>query len=68
MVDEERGLVMVNVVFRSELPEEEVAEGMLGPLLAHNALIELFKIKNGRIYEIDAVLGPMLPYGQKTGW
>ena len=42
--------------------------GALGPMVAHNVLVELFKIKNGRIYQIDAVLGPMLPYGARTGW
>ena len=74
MVDVERGLVFGAFVFRSELPESPppaAAPGepaLIGPMFAHNAIAELFKIKNGRLHEIEAVLGPMLPYGQTTGW
>jgi hypothetical protein len=69
-VDEDLGIVMVIFMFRSELPEKS-GDGpppMMTPMMAHNATAEMFKIKNGRIYQIEAVIGPMLPYGQRSGW
>ena len=73
MVDEEKGLVIGAFVFSTDgimTPEAEarLADGASREALAHNPVAELFKIKNGRIYDIVAVLGPFFPYGSKTGW
>jgi hypothetical protein len=76
LVDEERGLVIGAITFASNgrgpggkpVPPAGDSTVPLGPMVAHNVLVELFKIKNGRIYQIEAVLGPMLPYGARTGW
>ena len=73
MVDEEKGLVIGAFVFSTDgimTPEAEarLADGASREALAHNPLAELFKIKNGKIYDIVAVLGPFFPYGSKTGW
>jgi len=69
-VDEETGNVIGAFTFSSKLPEvvDEKVPPMMRPLLAHNTIAEMFKIKNGRIYQIEAVIGPMLPYGQRSGW
>lgn len=74
MVDEEKGLVIGAFVFSTDglmTPEAEARLAKNGgdrEALAHNPLAELFKIKNGRIYDIVAVLGPFFPYGATTGW
>jgi hypothetical protein len=68
-VDEDLGVVMGIFMFRSELPEKAGGPPpMMTPMMAHNATAEMFKIRNGRIYQIEAVIGPMLPYGQRSGW
>ena len=58
MVDEERGLVLGVFMFTIKS--------------AHAAIpiAELFKVKNGRLYEIEAVgvMGTGLPYGARSGW
>ena len=57
MVDEERGLVLGNFVFT-------IVGGTVAIPIA-----ELFKIKNGRIYEIEAIgISTALPHGSGTGW
>jgi hypothetical protein len=76
LVDEAHGLVIGAITFASNgrgpggkpVPPAGDGPAPLGPMVAHNVLVELFKIKNGRIYQIEAVLGPMLPYGARTGW
>lgn len=69
-VDEENGNVIGAFTFRSKLPDviDQTVPAGLRPLLAHNTIAEMFKIKDGRIHQIEAVIGPMLPYGQRSGW
>ena len=57
MVDEERGIVAGMFIFA-------ITGG-------HNAapISEFFKIKNGEIYEVEAIgVSDPLPYGARTGW
>ena len=57
LVDEARGIVAGMFIF--------AVKG------AHNAvpIAEFFKIKNGRIYEVEAIgVSDPLPYGAKSGW
>ncbi len=69
MVDEERGLVFGSFVFRSQLPKDPASvPAGARRFLAQTPIVELFKIKEGRIYQIEAALGPRVPYGQRSGW
>jgi hypothetical protein len=57
MVDEERGIVVGMFIF--------AING------GHNAvpIAEFFKIKNGQIYEVEAIgVSSELPYGARSGW
>jgi len=73
--DEERGLVQAWVVFDNPGTARTATLPGLGvidlPERTHRPwsqiIAELFKIKNGLIYEIEAVIGP-LPYGAGSGW
>jgi hypothetical protein len=58
MVDEERGLVFGLFMFRTK------------GVSATIPITELFKVKSGRIFEIEAVgvMGSGLPIGSSTGW
>jgi hypothetical protein len=58
MVDEERGLVFGLFMFRTK------------GVPATIPITELFKVKSGRIFEIEAVgvMGSGLPVGSSTGW
>jgi hypothetical protein len=58
MVDEERGLVFGLFMFRTK------------GVPATIPITELFKVKSGRIFEIEAVgvMGSGLPIGSSTGW
>jgi hypothetical protein len=76
VVDEERGLVMAVVGFHVPATRTSIkltdgttkrASGwalmpFTGPLM------EVFKVKKGRLYEIEAVMMPLLPFGHGTGW
>jgi hypothetical protein len=58
MVDEERGLVFGLFMFRTK------------GVPATIPIAELFKVKSGRIFEVEAVgvMGSGLPMGSSTGW
>lgn len=58
MVDQKRGIVIGVFVFTVKASFVSIP------------ITEAFKIKNGRIYEIEAigVTGPGMPYGSRTGW
>lgn len=76
VIDEERGLVMAVVGFNVPATRTTIkltdgttkrASGwalmpFTGPLM------EVFKVKGGKLYEIEAVMMPLLPYGHGTGW
>jgi hypothetical protein len=76
VIDEERGLVMAVVGFNVPATRTSIkltdgttkrASGwalmpFTGPLM------EVFKVKKGRLYEIEAVMMPLLPYRHGTGW
>ena len=74
-VDEEHGLVFVNFVMESTGAVKSVTlangrvltmpPGGLFPIALHAG--EIFKIKNGKIVQIEAVY-IKLPYGVDTGW
>jgi hypothetical protein len=76
VIDEERGLVMgvfafnlsgtTNSTRQSDGTTREAAEWARFP--STGPLMEIFKIKNGKIHEIEAVMMPMLPYKSSTGW
>jgi len=58
MVDEERGIVIGIFAFT------------VRQTLTTIPIAEMFKIKNGRIYEIEAagIAGAGMPYGSRSGW
>jgi hypothetical protein len=76
VIDEERGLVMGVIGFNVPATRTSIkltdgttkrASGwalmpFTGPLM------EVFKVKNGKLHEIEAVMMPLLPYGHGTGW
>jgi hypothetical protein len=75
IVDEERGLVLCHAVF---VHAGNILEGNIEgfgkvptpsfALRPSSVLVsELFKVKNGKIQEIE-VVGTMFPYGIKQGW
>jgi hypothetical protein len=67
LLDEERGLVLCNCIFvhSGKAIRENTPAFALRP--SSVVISELFKIKNGKIFEIE-VVGTMLPYGVKSGW
>jgi hypothetical protein len=73
VVDEERGLTFGTFMFHHNgvfKPGEISGAKKISPLLRRpfSAVIgELFKIKNGKIRQIEAVM-TSLPYGAKSGW
>jgi len=73
VIDEERGLTFGTFMFHHNgifKPEDLRAAKGVNPLLRRpfTAVIgELFKIKNGKIRQIEAVM-TSLPYGGKSGW
>ena len=76
VVDEQRGLVFAFPMFNQEANAEgrihlknvPGLESMaLGGASSNLQAGELFKIRGGRIHEIEA-MGVNLPYGQKSGW
>lgn len=75
VIDEERGLVLCNAMFvhagnilEAEIPGRGKVKTPAFALRPSNVLVsELFKIKNGKIREIE-VVGTMFPYGIKSGW
>ena len=75
VVDEEKGLVITFVMFNHrggfrDLPIKGV-EGVtslpLGGASSSMQMAEMFKIRGGRIHEVEAI-GFALPYGAKSGW
>jgi hypothetical protein len=76
VIDEERGLVMGVFAFNltgtrtsiklSDGTTRKASEWALFP--STGPLMEIFKIKNGKLHEIEAVMMPMLPYKSSTGW
>ncbi len=67
VVDEERGVTMT--VFNFSTGAKDMGPGAPPPtVLRHSIIAELFKIQDGRIQQIIAVLGGPLPYGSNTGW
>jgi hypothetical protein len=76
VVDEQKGLVLAFPMFNQEAnPEGKIhLKNVPGidsfPLGANSSNLqagELFKIRGGKIHEIEA-MGVGLPYGQKSGW
>jgi hypothetical protein len=67
LLDEERGLVLCNCIFvhAGKAIRENTPAFALRP--SSVVISELFKIKKGKIFEIE-VVGTMLPYGVKSGW
>jgi hypothetical protein len=67
LLDEERGLVLCNCIFvhTGKAVRENTPAFALRP--SSVVISELFKIKKGKIFEIE-VVGTMLPYGVKSGW
>ena len=67
VVDEERGVTMT--VFNFSTGAKDMGAGAApSTVLRHSIIAELFKIQDGRIQQIIAVLGGPLPYGSNTGW
>lgn len=67
VVDEERGVTMT--MFNFSTGAKDMGPGAPpSTVLRHSIIAELFKIQDGRIYQILAVLGGPLPYGSNTGW
>jgi hypothetical protein len=73
VIDEERGLTFGTFMFHHNgiiIPGVMTGakRGRLPPVRPFTAVIsELFKIKNGKIRQIEAVM-TSLPYGAKSGW
>jgi hypothetical protein len=73
VIDEERGLTFGTFMFHHNgifNPEDFKRAKKISPVLRRpfTAVIgELFKIKNGKIRQIEAVM-TSLPYGAKSGW
>ncbi len=76
VVDEQKGLVLAFPMFNQEANAEgrihlknvPGLESMgLGATSSNLQAGEMFKIRGGRIHEIEA-MGVNLPYGQKSGW
>jgi uncharacterized membrane protein len=67
IVDEERGLVFV--IFLFDHPGPVTGSGFTSRYTQPNSMMvaELFKIKNRKIAQIEAVLN-VFPYGTKSGW
>jgi hypothetical protein len=76
IVDEERGLVMAVATLNvpatrtrlklSDGTTKKASGWALSPF--SGPLMEVFKIKGGRIHEIEAVMMPLLPYKAGDGW
>lgn len=73
VVDQERGLVLTFVFFdhAGNIPEVTLSDGTTIPIGVSRPftweISELFKIENGLIRQIEAVLGEA-PYGMNSGW
>jgi len=75
VVDEERGLVWMMVMFDNNgtvktinIPGRGTVEVRKSRQVAGSALLaELFKIKNGKIHQIEAILTGV-PFGVPSGW
>ena len=75
LFEEERGLVLCNAMFmhagnilEAEIPGRGKVKTPFFALKPSSVQVsELFKIKNGKIQEIE-VVGTTFPYGIKTGW
>jgi hypothetical protein len=67
IVDEERGLVFA--IFLFDHPGPVTGSGFTSRYTQPNSMMvaELFKIKNGKIAQIEAVLN-VFPYGTRSGW
>jgi hypothetical protein len=76
VVDEEFGLVMGVFAFNltgtrtsiklSDGTTRRASEWALFP--STGPIMEIFKIRGGKLHEIEAVMLPMLPYKSSTGW
>jgi len=72
-IDQERGLVLTFVFFdhAGNIPEVTLSDGTTIPIGVSRPftweISELFKIENGLIRQIEAVLGEA-PYGMNSGW
>jgi hypothetical protein len=75
VIDEQKGLVVTFVVFNhrggtGELPIKGVPGVTSLPLgggASTMQMMEMFKIRGGKIHEVEAI-GFQLPYGSKSGW
>ena len=73
VVDQERGLVLAFVFFdhAGNVPAVELSDGSTIPISVTRPwtweIAELFKVENGLIRQIEAVLGEA-PYGMNSGW
>jgi hypothetical protein len=75
VVDEQKGLVMTFVMFNhrggtGELPIKGVpgvTSLPLGGASSTMQMMEMFKIRGGKIHEVEAI-GFALPYGARSGW
>jgi hypothetical protein len=75
VVDEERGLVyaLISFQYAGYIKNVRLTDGtnlVVPPLFTHPfqfQIGELFKIENGKIRQIQAVL-LTVPYGMKSGW
>ncbi|MEP7312564.1 MAG: hypothetical protein ABI859_08270 [Pseudomonadota bacterium] len=76
VIDEERGLVMGVFAFnltgtrttirQSDGTTRPAAEWAMFPTTG--PLMEMFRIRNGKLHQIEAVMMPMLPFKSGTGW
>jgi len=73
VIDQERGLVLAFVFFdhAGNIPSVKLSDGSTIPIGVTRPftweIAELFKIENGLIRQIEAVLGEA-PYGMNSGW
>ena len=75
VVDEERGLVLAYVVFdhAGKMKSQVLADGTVSPVPPDMTvpfgfeIAELFKIQDGKIMRIEALVIPA-PYGMASGW
>ena len=67
IVDEFRGLVLAHVMF--DHPGDLTRASGENPMPSPNCLLafEVFKVRKGVLTDVWAI-GPILPYGMKTGW
>jgi hypothetical protein len=74
LIDEDQGIVFGAFMFSGDKPAEVKpgqASALGGDLQRQpntGIIAEAFKIKNGRVYGINAVTGPTLAYGTRSGW